>query len=214
MSNRKTTHDSDSDFIELPTGIFTADGVWFHTSEEHLRDFAAPVIDRIGLFRLFQEATAWNRSPVTLTILVLAVLLHVLPAIPAVMVSLGVYFIWRTYHAHAVILWLVRVALFLGKPSIQAVVYVISLSILGLAGVYVSVGIGLVLFVLLRWGIVDMVYVRLEKLISGTISSIPLPDRILRALLLRYAVSGGDSLASTESYETRIMEIWERGNNH
>jgi len=213
MSLGKSNIDERSDYIELPTGFFTADGVWFHTSEANLREFAGPVIDRLGLYRLFQEATAWNRSPVTLTLLLLAILLHVMSAPAAALFSLGVFFIWSTYHSHVVVLGLVRAFLYVGKPPVQAVIYIVSLSLLGLAGSYLSVLVGLALFILLRWGIVDSVYVRLEKLISGAPSSIPSQDRILRALLLRYAVAGGDSLASTESYETRIMEIWKRGKN-
>jgi hypothetical protein len=201
----------ESDFVELPTGIFTAEGIWFHTSESLLRDFAGTAVDRKGLSTLFREAAAWFRSSGTVAVLYLAVALHWLPVTAAAISSIVIFLLWRSFFSHFVLVPLVRASIMLGRPLVQGIVYIVSLSLLGIEGAYAGLIVGLAGFVLYRWGIVEWLFSRLKTLFPGEESPLPLPDRILRALLLRYTVAFGEVNPSIEEYEAKIIEIWQRG---
>ncbi len=199
------------DFVELPTGIFTADGIWFHTSESFLREFAGPVIERVGIGRLFSQAGIWMRSADTACAFCLVFLLLAASPAQAVLASIALYFLWKAIVPVLVFPLVIRFFSFLSAAWVQGLLYILILSWLGAGGMIASVVVGLVGFVLLRWGIVRALIDRIPAGGGGSDRRLPIADRVLKSLLVRYAISFRITLPSTKEFERRILEIWERG---
>lgn len=209
---RKSASVSESDaWVELPTGIFTADGVWYHTTEEELREFADAVIERVGIASLLSRAGSWFRSADAFSTIALAVLLLIMPPFPAALFTLALYLLWDAFSPQFVFIPLVRLLSVLSIAGVQGVLYVLVVSWLGAGDQIISAIVGLIGFVLFRWGIIRKLISPVSDKLAGSAESLPKQDRILRTLILRHAIAMRLTLPSTEAYENRIIEIWQRG---
>lgn len=194
-------------FVELPHGLFTADGIWFHTTTEALREFAPGVVDTVGLNRLIAEATAWTRIPVHAAVWVLLVLLVLASPLQAALAAFVLYLflaIWGPSLVRSGGARLVRLA---GSPIVQGLAYVGVLSFLATGGRLGAAGVGLAGFILLRWGIVDRLVAPLVARAPGVHKTLPAPDRTLRNLIIQYALKSGAYTGEIEQMEARMLEI-------
>ncbi len=89
-------HSAETTFVDTPEGIYTASGVWFRTREDSLYAYAGPVFDREPLARLFTQAEVWLRSPMTLALWLLPLLLFMLSPLQAALAALVVYVGWES----------------------------------------------------------------------------------------------------------------------
>ena len=76
-------HSAETIFVDTPEGIFTASGVWFRTREASLYAYAGPVFDHEPLPRLLTQAEVWLRSPQTLALWLLPLLLFTMSPLQA-----------------------------------------------------------------------------------------------------------------------------------
>ena len=210
MTRRARSSDPDG-WVELPTGIFTADGIWFHTTERALREYAEEVVVKIGLGTLVFQAGSWLRSADSATAILLAILLLLTTPPIAILLSIGFYIFWDAYSPEMVFIPLVRLLSVLSKAAVQGVLYVIIVSWLGAGGETFAAIVGLAGFILLRWGLVRKALGSLSAKLSHEVKTIPKQDLILRKLIVRYAIAMRITLSSTEAFESRILEIWNRG---
>lgn len=210
IRKRKRLRDDES-WVELPTGIFTTDGIWFHTSEEALNEFAGEVVQQLGVGKLLSQAGSWLKSADAAAVLSLAAFLILMPPLPAVLITLAIFVGWEAFSATMVFVPVVRLFSVLSTAAFQGVLYVLCMSWLASGDQFTAAGVGLTGFVLFRWGVVRKLFAPMAKRLSGSLQSVPKPDRILRSLIIRYAISMRVTLSSTESFEQRIIEIWRRG---
>lgn len=198
-------------FVELPSGIFTSAGIWFHTSENLLREFANEVIDRVGIDKILKEAAVWAKSPETVCSVSLIGLLFVTDPASAVALALVIYVLWFVWTPLLVLPGFTTAISFFSSSLLQGALFIVGLSLLGRDGQLLAVGAGLSGFILIRWGVLRRLVAGLSRERQGVL---PREDRILRSLLVRYAVSMGITLTSLEPFENRIREIWLRGKQH
>lgn len=214
MMNMKNKSSGQAEYVELPTGLFTAGGLWFHTTEASLREFAGPVIDRVGIEALLSQSGIWYRSADPATAFFFLVMLVLVPPLQAASLAVIFYLIWDALLSQFVFPSVIRFTGRLSSPFIQGLAYLVVLSRLGTLGHPYAVLAGLVGFVLIRWGVIRSIAGRISRRFGGSKNAIPRTDRILRSLIIQYALSLGITLPSTESYERRVLEIWNRGKRH
>ena len=106
-------------YVDTPAGLLAADGVHYRTTEPLLREFAAPVVDAVGVGPLLERAGVWLRSPLTLAVWVLLVLLAALPWWAAAGVTLVLYALWAAAAPGVVIPALIPTARALENPVVQ-----------------------------------------------------------------------------------------------
>lgn len=208
MKNRKNKKPA-IEFVELPTGIFTSSGIWFHTSEAALRDFGGKVIDIIGVEILLDQATVWARSPDGIAAFVFIASLNFIGPGMAVLLGLVAHYTWYTFLPVIVAPSITSSMRVLNAVTFQGIVFIVVLSLVASNGHFLAAGVGLVWFMLLRWGLVSSGVLAVSNLIGKP--SLPKPDSILRSIIIRHALARNITLASTESFENRIREIWQRG---
>jgi len=203
-------HRVEAAFVDTPEGIFTASGVWFRTREAWLHDYADAVFDREPLARLVAQAEVWLRSPQTIALWLLPVMLWVGPAVYASLVVLVVYVGWESLGPSFVSRTLVQVLRVLDLVMVQAVYYVVLLSVLAAQQQMAALGVGLGGFILLRWGLVRMATRPVVRRIWRTLYRLPVADHVLRAFIVRAALAHGVSIPEFDRIEREILKHLKR----
>lgn len=198
------------DFVELPVGIFTADGVWFHTNEEMIEQFAGGVLERRPLRQLLADATVWLNLPVTATAWLLPIYLFVGGPSVAALAALITWIFLALLAPFVVLPSLVRGVRLLSHPIGQGFFYVITLSYFAAGDEFGAVGVGIAGFILLRWGLIDRLLLPVVRMLPAPGPDLPRPDHVLRNLIVRNALRFGVELPELDRMERRILEIWNR----
>ncbi len=198
-------------YVDTPGGIVASDGTRFHTTEPLLRDYAGPVLDAVGLATLVRQAGVWLRTPQTLAVVALPLLLLALEWWWAAGLTLVLYALWTVGAPGAVIPGLVRVARVLEHPVAQGLLYVGVLSGLAAAGRYGAVWTGIAGFVAFRLGLVEAILRPVLRPALRELYALPPADQTLRSLIVRAALRRGLALPGVEPIEARVREFWQRG---
>lgn len=185
-------------FLDTPGGLITASGVHFHTTQAMLERYAGPVLDVVPLATLVERAEVWLRSGTALALWALALFLLVLAPLGAALCALTVYLGWETLSPSLVSQRLVAAFRVLEKVFVQAALYMAVLSTLGAQGQVGSVGVGLAGFVLMRWRVIPWLLRPVLDLLRRPLYTLPVPDQVLRAFVLRAALRHGIALPQLE----------------
>ena len=200
--------DDDAAFVDTPYGIFTAEGIWFHIREEGLREYASDLLDEISLEQLLQWAALWMRSPQIVTLWMLPVALWLLPPLGAALVGIVLFMAWKVASPSIVSETAVRIANRLDIAVVQGLYYVFVLSILAAQGRYSALAIGLVGFILLRWGLVERALNPLIQPLLRALYTLPLSDQVLRAFIIRMALNRRLPLPQLDAMQKDILDTW------
>ena len=203
-------HRAETTFVDTPEGIFTDSGLWFRTREAWLEDYAGAVFDREPLARLLAHAEVWLRSAQTLTLWLLPFFLMVISPLQAALAALVVYVGWRSLGPSFVSRALLHVFRLLDVVLLQAFYYVLILSALAAQEHFVALGVGLGGFILLRWGLVRLATRPIVEWIWGTLYRMPVPDHVLRALIVRAALKHRISIPEFDRIEQEIIKNLKR----
>ncbi len=203
-------HSAETTFVDTPEGIFTASGVWFRTREDSLYAYAGPVFDREPLARLFTQAEVWLRSPMTLALWLLPLLLFMLSPLQAALAALVVYVGWESLGPSFVSRTVLGVFRVLDLVLLQAVYFVLTLSVLAAQEQFAALWVGLGGFILLRWSLVRMATQPVVKRIWATLYKMPVPDQVLRSFIIRAALKYRVSLPELDRIEQEIVENLKR----
>lgn len=198
----------DAAFVDTPYGIFTAEGVWFHIRESGLREYAADLLDEISLEQLLQWAALWMRSPQIITLWALPVGLWLLPPLGAALLGVGLFVAWKVASPSIVSETMARIADRLDIAVVQGLYYVFVLSLLAAQGRYAALVIGLVGFVLLRWGLVERALNPLIQPALRAMYTLPLSDQVLRAFIIRLALNRRLPLPQLDAMQKDILDTW------
>lgn len=198
-------HLASTSFVDTPRGIFTAAGVWFRTTQVELERYAGAVLEHEPIERLIQRTEVWLRSAQTLTLWMFPAFLALIAPVPAALAALTVYVAWRSLGPSLVSRAFERVLRVLDRVWLQGAYYVAILSTFAATERVALVWVGLIGFILLRWGVVEKVTDLLVRLIWTTMYRMPIPDQILRAFILRAAMKHHVSLPQLDELERRIV---------
>ncbi len=201
---------AETTYVDTPEGIFTASGVWFRTREAMLREYAGMVFDREPLERLLHYAEVWLRSPQTLALWVLPFFLLFLSPLQSALATLVIYVGWQSLGPSFVSRVLLPVFRLLDKVLLQAVYYVFILSIIAAQEQFVALAVGLGGFIVLRWGLVRLAVKPLVAWIWSTLYRMPVPDHVLRAMIVRMALKYRITLDEFDRIEREIIKNLKR----
>jgi hypothetical protein len=195
-------------FVSSPAGIFLETGTWFEIREEDLRQYARGVLNVYPLERLLADADVWLRSPRTLGLMSLPLLLLVLPTWLSVIITLCLFSIWYVYGPSLVNHVMLAILRVLDSVVVQGLTYIVLLSLLAMQGDMIAMWTGLVLFVLFRWGVLDRIATKVLAPGARAIYSLPLPDQVLRGIIFRRAIASGVAMPEFAGIEKSIRDRW------
>ena len=199
-------HRAETSFVDTPEGIFTASGLWFRTRESWLYDYAGAVFEREPLVRLLTHAEVWLRSAQTLTLWLLPFFLMLIGPLQAALAALVVYVGWRSLGPSFVSRALLRAFRLLDVVLLQAFYYVLILSVMAAQEQFAALWVGLGGFILLRWGLVRLATRPVVGWIWSTLYRMPVPDHVLRALIVRAALKHRIALPEFDRIEQEIIK--------
>jgi hypothetical protein len=210
VAARKEATSREVAYVASPAGIFLETGTWFEIQEDALRKYAGGVLARLSVGRLLGDADIWVRSPRSLGVILLPVLLIVLPPLVAALFTILVYGVWYVLSPALVNLPLLAFFRVLDAVFVQAGTYVILLSYLAMNGMLTAVWVGLAGFVLFRWGIIERIAARLLSPVIRKVYSLPLADQVLRGVVLRHAIRLKVAMPELAEMERSIRSRWAR----
>lgn len=194
-------------WAETPTGIVTVEGGHYHTTEADLRAFAPQVLDRYGLDELLAMSTTWYRLPTAMGILTFIGLLPVSALWYAAAIALAVWLFAAVVSPSTVFFSVVRPVRWISHSVVQGLLYVLVLSILAAEGRLSAVLVGLIVFVVFRWQLLDRIASPAVGILRRPLSPLPAQDAILRNLMVRAALKHGYSVGGTDAMQQRIISI-------
>lgn len=209
MTNRNT---SNSEFIETPLGILTARGNWFHTTSEQINRFAPGLLKKVTLGKLVRAGEDWVRSPDSLSLLLYLGFVFLLNPWIALVLALAFHLLWNQNKSAFVSRPLTIVLKVLNSDPVLMLAALVVLSWLGISGQYVALGIGVVLYFLMKIGLfrkgIDKLYARPGK------QGITLNDRVFKMVIVKYALHYHVSIDEIDRMDEKIRELVIRRGKH
>ncbi len=197
--------DKNATFIEMPGGIFTASGNWFHTNEETLKGYAGPVLEREPFERLLGVAEIWLRSPSTIVLWSVPVLLWKLGVWPALGIGIVLYLLWSLWTPVLTNMTITPVLKIMDNVLAQALFYILGMSWFAMIEQFWLMGVGLVVFILVRWGIVAKVFGAVVEKARSRMYAVPFADQVLKSVIVHSAMKHRVSLPELDNMERFIL---------
>ncbi|MDX1438286.1 MAG: hypothetical protein R3284_00135 [Rubricoccaceae bacterium] len=195
-------------YLDTPRGLVTPEGTKFLTTESLLNEFAGEVLQKVSLSSLVRRTEIWLRSPSTITMWALPLLLAVGPVWLAGLLALLLYFGWSIFAPSFPFSPLIALHRQLERPLLLAVYYIIGLTLLAWSGNTAAAVVGLVVFVAFRLRLAEYLLRPPLSLAQKRMYPLPIPDQILRALILRSALRHGISLPELNRLEESARNAW------
>ncbi|GAB5409479.1 MAG: hypothetical protein BalsKO_18440 [Balneolaceae bacterium] len=201
--------------IELPDGITTSNGNWYHITSEKIERYTPGLLKRYSIERIIKEADAWVKSADGLSLLLFFVLayLSVTPWLAAVL-SIVFFFVWY-FNTSAFLnlasspvvklittdgfVYTVTGALLIG------IAFTDSLVSLGLSVEFNALWYGLILFFLFKVGLLRLLIKFVQS--RSPKPNVEMPDRILNMLLIRYGMKEGILTGKINEMQDRLLEV-------
>lgn len=193
-------------YIDTPYGLLTEGGRWYHVTEQDVSEYAGAVLDHVSLAQLLRWADTWIDSARTVVLWALPVLLWGLPAGWAVGTGVVVFVAWAVLSPALPSLLAVRIVSKLDHVLAQALYYVATMSAFAAAEMYVALAIGLVGFVLLRWGVLEWGFGYAVRPLRKLLYPLPVADQVLRGLIVRVALKHRLSLPQVDDITKDILD--------
>lgn len=192
---------TDQLFMETKLGIVTRSGEWFHTTTDSIREFVPGLLEKIPLEVLIKDARAWVRSADSLALtMLLGLLLYVNPWLAAI-ATLAFHWLWYNYKSAAASLWVGKIFYYMNTDAYQVIISLVILSLFGMWGNYVALGIGIVFFFVFRLGLLNKFWDRLTVQKKLTLN-----DRMLKMLIIKYAMHENLAPTTVEHMEKQFQE--------
>ena len=192
-------------YVDTPRGLFTAAGHWFRTTEALLRSYAGPLLEKEPLDRLLRQADVWLALPSLLMLWALLPLLWGQGPLVALGIALGLYLLGHLLLPLLILRPLTPILTLLANPWLQGVAYVVGLTALAWSGRQPAVWAGLAVFVLVRWGLLARLLRPLLNRLLAALYPLPLPDQVLRTLMLRAALAHHVPLPELQAMEQEVL---------
>lgn len=193
-------------YIDTPYGLLTEGGRWYHVTEQEVEEYAGTVLDHVPLEQLLRWADTWIDSARTAVVWALPLLLWGVSVEWAVGGALALFVAWALLSPALPSLLAVRAVSVLDHVLAQALYYVTTMSAFAAAEMYGALGVGLLGFVLLRWGVLGWAFGYVVRPLRRSIYPLPVSDQVLRGLIVRVALKHRLSLPQVDDITKDILD--------
>lgn len=188
-------------FMETQLGLVTRTGEWFHTTTEDIKEFVPGLLKAVPLKVLIKDAHAWVRSADSLSLTLLLGMLFYLNPFLAALATLAFHWLWYNYKSAVANRWFGKLFSMMNTDGYQLIIALVSLSLFGMWGKYLALGIGIGFFFIFRLGLLNKLW---NKLTAN--DSITLNDRMLKMLIVKYAMYENVAPAAVQGMEEKFKQ--------
>ena len=193
------------EYHDTPQGILTESGIWYRTTVDLLNDYAGELFEREPLGVHLARSDIWIRSPHTLSLWLLAVGILFYTPWPLVIVIPIFFLSWQMICPALLNYTMLSLVRILDAVLLQAILYSAILSVLAIKGQFQALWIGMVGFIIFRWGVLTYVTRPLVGPCWQKMYKLPVPDHILRGCIIRSALRNGITLTNFKKIEQSIL---------
>ncbi|OAN63989.1 hypothetical protein A8B79_14475 [Balneola sp. EhC07] len=191
--------------VELPDGITTSNGNWYHTTSEAIQQYIPGLLKKHEIGKIIKNADHWVGScnGISLILYLVLVLLGVDAFLSAGIALL--FFLFWYYNTSAFVTPVLNaVARLFHFDGFLYVATAASLIYLSMQGVLTATWVGLGLFFLFKVGLLKMLLTWISSKRSAQKATHQ--DRILNMLLLRYGIKEGLYSGNIQSMQDSLFK--------
>lgn len=196
-------------YIETPLGIVTSSGHWFHTTSDQIESYAPGLLRKYDLDMLVRAAEAWIKSADALALLLYLGLVFTLSPYLVLGMVLILHVFWFFNKSAFMVPGLTKLMQLITSDGTLLVASLVIFSWLGISERYTALGLGLILFFLLKLGLIRRLWEYLDRKRKGWIT---LNDRLLKMIILRYAMKENIDIEEVDSMDEQIRDLVIRKN--
>lgn len=185
--------------LETPFSTVTSGGHWFHATRDTVERYVPGLLKKHSFESLVTKAVTWIDSADSIAMLLFFALAFTTNAWVAAIAAFVFHYWWYHNKSAFVNRSLTPVFSLLNKDFIQLIVAAVALSFMGITGMYAAVTIGIIYFFLFKVGLLRRLWDRLDN--SAEKKKLPLNDRVLKMILVRYAIA--------ENMPPKEVEKWD-----
>lgn len=200
----KKKHNNTPYFVETPAGIFTLAGNWFHTTKANISQYAPGLMDNFSLEKLIKDAEVWVRSADSITLVLFMLIAYLLNGYIAAIVALLFLPFWHYNKSAFVSYGLTGILKIFDVEFVVVLISVAVLSVKGMNGLYIELGIGFFFFFILKFGWYRKA---INKWLEPKDKSVTLNDRVLKMIILKYALHEGITPDEISKWEADIRDL-------
>jgi hypothetical protein len=195
------------EYVDTGTFIVTGNGTIYRSTEDSLSEYAPGLLDRVPLAKIVADSDLWLRLPMDLSLWILPVGLWQGGPWLGATSMVTVYLLSAVLSPAGVSLYTMPVVRLLDRVALQALYFIVSLSVLAQSGRLPEMWTGVGGFVVLRWSLMARAFDPLVRKATERMYHIPVPDQVLRAVIIKYAIRFGVSIPSLSDIEEDVRSI-------
>ncbi|PKD45194.1 hypothetical protein [Rhodohalobacter barkolensis] len=172
--------------LETPFSTVTSGGHWFHATRDTVEQYVPGLLKKHSFESLITKAVVWIDSADSLAMLIYFGLAFVTETWLAAVIAFLFHYWW--YHKKSAFVNIVfeTPIRILNSELLQVLIAAVVLSYMGISGMYLAVTIGIIYFFLFKVSLLRRLWDKIDSAKEG--DKLPLNDRVLKMILVRYAV--------------------------
>lgn len=193
------------DMVELPDGITTSNGNWYHTTGEHIEKYIPGLLKKYDIEKIIKNADYWVSIPNGLSLILYLILILIgVDAFVSGGIAFIVYFTHYFNTSTFVMPWLNPIARLLDFDGFLYLATAATLIYVSMQGDHTAMWIGLFLFFLFKVGLLKMLLKWIQSKKANTKAT--REDRILNMLLIRYGMKEGLYSGTIKEMQDSLLE--------
>ena len=193
-------------YIDTPHGILTQMGTLFSTTEDSLKEYVGELIVHEPIEKLLANADLWLRFPLNLSLWLTPLLLWQINPIIASGMVLIIFIMLSVSGPIFVNHTLSFIPFVLNQVLLQFLLYSLFLSFFLLSSNILAASLGVIFFVLFRWGIIKKAFEPVLKWITKKLYAVPYEDKVLKSLIVKKSLHYRTVLPEVNELEMSIMQ--------
>lgn len=201
--------------MELPDGITTSNGNWYHINSEQIEEYAPGLLKEYPIERIIKEADAWVKSADGLSLFFYFFLVYLsVSAWLATILAIGFFLIWffnTSAFLNLASTPIIKLLITDGFVYITSTVLLIGIAFsqnlepFGISVDFNALWYGIILFFLFKVGLLRLLIKLFQS--KSAKPSVTLPDRVLNMLLIRYGMKSGKMTGKINEMQDRLLEV-------
>lgn len=197
--------------LESPVSTISSAGHWFFATSQTVEEYVPGILKKHSFESLIHKAIQWIDSADSLAMLLYLGLAFILNPWLAAGITLVFHLWWYFKKSAFVSVGFTPYLSFLNHEFVQLLAACVLLSLMGMNGMYTALILGIVFFFLFKIGILRRLWDRFDK--KQEKGGLPLNDRVLKMLLVRYSIKENIAPAEVQRMEQHVQEAVIRFNS-
>jgi len=190
--------------LESPVSTITSAGHWFFATRSTVEEYVPGILKKHSFESLIQKSIVWIDSADSIAMLLFFALAFTINPWLAAGITLLFHFWWYFNKSAFVSIGLTPVLRILHLDFFQLLTAGILLSLMGINGMYLALFFGVVFFFLFKIGLMRRFWDRFDK--KKVTDKLPLNDRVLKMLLVRYSIKEDIAPEEIQKLEDHVQE--------